>query len=168
MPEPATLFLFDTVSLSNFALAGRLDLLLGRYGTRAVLTSEVLDEIAEGIARGYTALEPVERLAAEGAFGTTCLSAEERPIYIALMQSLGPGEAAAIACARNRNGVVVTDDRAARACCHEHGVPVTGTIGILKSCCLEAVISPEEADSILETMVAQGFYSPVRRISAVL
>lgn len=168
MPEPAALFFFDTVSLSNFALAERLDLLLGRYGTRAILTSEVLDEIAEGIAREYTALEPVDRLAAEGAFGRTSLRTEERPLYTALLRNLGPGEASAIASAKLRYGVVVTDDRAARACCLEHDVLVTGTIGILKALCREAVISSEEADGILDAMVTRGFYSPVRRISTLL
>ena len=47
-------------------------------------------------------------------------------------------------------------------------MPVTGTIGILKACCRKTTISPEEADRILDAMVAHGFYSPVRRTSAIL
>ena len=48
-----------------------------------------------------------------------------------LLRILAPGEASCIAQAKARGGVVITDDRAARQCCHERGVVFTGTIGIL-------------------------------------
>ena len=40
-PERSNDFYFDTVTLSNFALAGRTDLRLLRYGQRAMVTEEV-------------------------------------------------------------------------------------------------------------------------------
>ncbi|MEW6753193.1 MAG: hypothetical protein AB1505_19775 [Candidatus Latescibacterota bacterium] len=150
MLEARAHLFFDTVSISNFALACRLDLIAARYAGRAHLTTEVLDEIAEGVAHGYSALLQVEPLIQAGALQATVLSAAERALYGRLLPGLGPGEASAVACARLRAGIAVTDDRAARACCAEHEVAFTGTIGIL------------------EAMVRHGFYSPVRRISDLL
>ena len=58
MLEPASpRWYFDTVTLSNFALAGRLDLLIRRYGQRAHITPEVLDEVSDGIVAGFTGLQ---------------------------------------------------------------------------------------------------------------
>ena len=67
MPAPARWF-FDTVTLSNFALAGRLDLLISRYGRRAHIMQEVLDEVLDGIVAGYAALSPIETAIAAGRF----------------------------------------------------------------------------------------------------
>ncbi len=168
MPEEKAPFFFDTVSISNFALADCLDLIAQRYGKRTLLTSEVMDEIEEGLVQGYTELRRVDGLVQEGRFRTTALSLEERRLYMAMLQNLGSGEASAIACAKHRDRVVVTDDRAARSSCQEHAVRFTGTIGILKACCAASMITPEEADDLLATMVKRGFYSPVRRISEIL
>ena len=55
MPDGGRFYYFDTVTLSNFALARRFDLLTGRYGGRLHITPEVLGEIMDGIAAGYSA-----------------------------------------------------------------------------------------------------------------
>ena len=60
MPEPDRQYYFDTVTLSNFVLSGRLDLLIARYGRRANITPQVLDEVADGIVAGYASLREVE------------------------------------------------------------------------------------------------------------
>jgi predicted nucleic acid-binding protein len=160
---------FDTVTLSNFALAGRLDLLIRRYGPRARVTPEVLDEVLEGIVVGYDALKDIEAAVEKRSLGSTgTLSAEERGIYRELLRVLAPGEASCIACAKARGGIVVTDDRTARACSRDHGVAFTGTVGILKASCLEGTLAPDEADAILQAMVDAGYFSPVRRISDLL
>jgi predicted nucleic acid-binding protein len=159
---------FDTVVLSNFALAERLDLLVTRYGARLAITNEVLDEISDGVAAGHDGLAPIQTLAADGVVKATVLNPDERKLYVKLLRALGPGEASCIAAAVTRHALVATDDRAARACCAEHKVQVTGTIGILKACCRDCALTADRADAILAAMVAHGFYSPVRRISDVL
>jgi len=63
---------------------------------------------------------------------------------------------------------VVSDDRAARDACTERRLKKTGTIGILKTCCLDSTLSLQEADEVLQEMVAAGFYAPVSRISDIL
>ncbi|MEX2530793.1 MAG: hypothetical protein WD960_08470 [Gemmatimonadota bacterium] len=166
MPEDPVRFYFDTVTLSNFALAGRLDLLIERYGDRACITTEVLAEVLEGIVAGYQHLRAVEVALDEGSLGHAgALTAEERRIHAELLRTLSSGEASAVACAEARGGTVVTDDRAARGCCEERELPFTGTIGILKVCVGEGALTAKEADGILRVMIDAGYFSPVRRIS---
>ena len=164
MPKRGPALFFDCVTLSNFALAGRLDLLAGRYGRRVTLTTEVLDEIGDGVASGHAALREVEHLASVGRFTVTRVAPAEWETYRGLLRTLAPGEASCIACARHRHGVVATDDRAARGICSELGLPLTGTVGILKACCRDGRLTEEEADAVLADMIRAGYYSPVRRL----
>lgn len=168
-PDESGDLFFDTVTISNFALAGRIDLLAERYGPRARITPEVLNEVLEGIVAGYQALRSIVAAVEEGELGSAgVLTAEERRIHGELLRSLAPGEASCIACARVRRGTVVTDDRAARGSCAERDVPFTGTIGILKACVRDGTLEPDEADVVLEAMIEAGYFSPVRRISDLL
>ena len=168
-PEPEQDIYFDTVALSNFALVDRLDLLVSRYGRRAQITPEVLGEITDGIVAGYDQLSAIEDATAANSLNSAQpLSAAERLVYRDLLRTLGSGEASCIACAQARGGVVATDDRTARSRCAERGVDFTGTIGILKACCFDKALLPQEADLLLEAMIDAGYYSPVRQISGLL
>jgi predicted nucleic acid-binding protein len=160
-------YLFDTVALSNFALAGRFELLVARYGKRAIITPEVLDEVTDGVIAGYFALSEIERAVEEGRLSRSSPlpTAAERQTYRELLRCLGSGEASCIAHAVEHGGVIVTDDGTARQCCNERGIAFTGTIGILKACSMDGALSPEEADKILQSMITAGYYSPVQRIS---
>jgi predicted nucleic acid-binding protein len=164
MPERRKVYYFDTVTLSNFALAGRFDVLIMRYGERLLLTLEVLDELAEGVIAGYGPLREIEKAVEDGRIkrAEASMSSSARQTYRELLRVLGPGEASCIAHASGCKGVVVSDDRAARLCCTEKGIAVTGTIGILKACCIDGSITEKEADGILHAMIAAGFYSPIR------
>lgn len=170
MPEAVSPhWYFDTVTLSNFALAGRLDLLIRRYGHRALITPEVLDEVSDGVVAGFTDLHTIEAAVAAGRLtGAASLAAGERVLYRELLETLSPGEASCIASARARGGIVVTDDRAARARCEERGLAITGTIGILLACTRDGTLSAAEGDATLQAMIDTGYYSPVRRLSDVL
>ena len=165
MPETKRWYL-DTVVLSNFTLAGRLDVLIRRYGKRAHLTQEVLGEISDGVAAGYAALRAVEdAVAARDLSSAKPLTVEERPLFGDLLRPLSSGEASCLACAQIRGGIVATDDRAARSACDDRRIPCTGTIGILRACCRDGSLSATEADAALQAMVDAGFYSPVRWLS---
>ena len=52
-------FIFDTTALSNFASAGRLDLLGTRYRGVAFTTVTVTDELRRGVKAGFSYLEAV-------------------------------------------------------------------------------------------------------------
>lgn len=170
MPETKRVYFFDTVTLSNFARTDSLELLVKRYGKRLYITREVANEIAAGIVAGYAQLEEVEHLQQRGVFSAvrSKQTTHERKLFLALLRTLSAGEASAIAAAATHGGIVVTDDRAARSACEEHKVVVTGTIGILLACCRDVMITAEDADTILEKMVASGYRSPVNRISNVI
>lgn len=160
-------YVFDTVTLGNFALAGRLDLLVSRYGPRLRVTPEVLDEVTDGVIAGYSALTAIEGAVEDAGFSRIglAMSSAERETYRELLRVLAPGEASCIAYAKAHGAVVATDDRTARDCCAERGVTFTGTIGILKACCIDGTLAVEEADAIIQAMIDAGYYSPVQRIS---
>ncbi|MBN1152281.1 MAG: hypothetical protein JXA58_03635 [Dehalococcoidia bacterium] len=169
MPRRPGVYFFDTVTLSNFALAGRVDIVTSRYGPNALVTSQVLDEIVQGIVAGHEELREIEAAVAASSLGMAGqLVSAERETYRELLNILAPGEASCIACARHRRGIVVTDDRAARECCAERGVRFTGTVGILKACCVNGTLCAAEADEILLAMIAAGYHSPVGRVSDLL
>ena len=87
------------------------------------------------------------------------------PLYLPQLTSqLGAGEASSIAVAKQRNAIMATDDRAARNQCKRIGIPITGTLGILKATEKDGLISIDQADKILERMIAHGFYSPLRSL----
>lgn len=170
MPKRKLLYCFDTVVLSNFAFAGRLDVLAARYGKQLAVTREVLDEVTDGVVAGYVQLRAIETAVADGKFGNVnqISASAERDTYRELLRVLAPGEASCIALAKTCGGIVVTDDKTARECCLERGVKFTGTIGILKACCIDMVLSEDEADAILESMIDAGYYSPVKRIGDLM
>ena len=168
-PKKSIPYYFDTVTLSNFALCGKFELLVGRYGLSLVLTEQVRVELSHGRSGGYAELEQIENELTKGRISIAAvMSSPEAILFGELISAIGSGEAACIAMAKHRGGVVVTDDLLARRTCASYGVRVSGTIGILKAMCLDQVIVPAAADALLTEMAAKGFYSPVRRISDLL
>jgi len=170
MRKPRPVHVFDTVTLSNFALAGHFELLVTRYGQGALITPAVLDEVTDGIVAGYTALRAIEEAVEKGriCLSAAIPSAAERQTYRELLRVLAPGEASCVANAQACGGVVVTDDRTARQCCIERDITFTGTIGILKACCMDGTLPPEAADDTLQPTFDAGYYSPVHSISDLL
>jgi predicted nucleic acid-binding protein len=161
---------FDTVVLSNFAfIPGGASFLRMRYCARGQVTLQVIEELAKASYSGFNHLEEIENnLLNSSGFEKTSLEETEQKIYISLLKNLGVGEASCIACALQRKGVVVTDDRMARNICKERDVQVTGTLGILKAACLDGALEIEEAEAMLKQMIAHGFYSPVQRLVDIL
>lgn len=165
---PEKIWIFDTVVLSNFIFSDSLYLIEQRYKRRGVITTEVYDEIAAGFSSGgYDKLQLIEGLIDSRAFKQITLNREERIEYKKLLKTLGAGEASSIALAQFRNGVIVSDDRHARIVSRQRGIPVTGTIGILKAAYLNKQLTLANADLILDRMISEGFYSPVRHISDI-
>ncbi len=165
MPERRErLYYFDTVTLSNFALANSMDLLVDRYGRRLLVTHEVRAEIDDGIASGFDDLSVIDDLIFAGkiTLAPPIETAVERKSYLECIRTLSAGEASCIVCAAVRGGIVVTDDYAARKHCQERGLTVTGTIGILRRLYQEGVITQHLADEKLASMIAAGFYSPIK------
>lgn len=164
---PNTKFIFDTVSISNFALAGALDLIVQRYSGNSFVTSEVHNEILEGINGGHWKLEKIEDLLDRGIVKILYLERKEHELFKIHLKSLGRGEASCISLAFHRKMVFVSDDRAARIAAREIKIRITGTIGILKEAVSDGQISLAQSDEVLGKMIEEGFYSPVNSISQI-
>jgi predicted nucleic acid-binding protein len=165
-PMRKAVWYFDSVTLSNFALAHHLDLLLRRYPAgRLCVTAQVVDEVLGGIQSGHGALKAILTALERGMISQVSLTPPEFRRYQGLLTTLGAGEASLLAVVARRSGTVVTDDRHARLMCRELRLPVTGTLGILKAASGEGMLTVAEADAILGEMIRQGFYSPVRKLA---
>jgi predicted nucleic acid-binding protein len=93
------------------------------------------------------------------------LTTDERQVRDELMPPLDKGEAACLTLARSRGYAFLSNDRMARREARRLGVPLSGTIGVLKALVDEEKVSREEADEALRQMVALGYRSPVRSLS---
>ena len=163
MPESAGWF-FDSVTLSNFALADCLHVLTARYRERGFVTTQVVDELTRGVVAGCAPLSGCLDLVNKGILRVVSLDRTERHTFQQLAAHLGQGEAGTIAAASRRQGIVVTDDLATRRTCTELGVPVTGTIGILQAAVRDRQLILTDANALLHKMIAAGFHSPVERL----
>ena len=167
MPDRPQIF-FDTIVLSNFARAGRLDILSDRYRGRMFVSQQVLDELIAGEMAGHRHVAQVLELVSKSVLRVVPVSGAELGEYRILLQTLGEGEASVIALAKSRKAVVASDDQAARNACVRLKILVTGTLGILAACVRDGQISERDADDCLQRIIAGGFYSPVERIGEIL
>lgn len=163
-------YIFDTTVLPNFAAAGRLNLLEQRYRGTAYMTVEVSDELRKGAKAGYTYLEDIPQWT-EGAGPGEWIgvlipqSVDELGLRSQFDDRLGAGEASCLALAISRGLILVTDDLAARRLAQEWNVSVTGTVGILIALVRTDVLSLQEANDILTTMIRQRYRSPIDRLN---
>ena len=164
---PEKVWIFDTVSLSNFLLSDSMSILSKRYRRCGLITWEVYNELSAGFA-DYQNLKQVDKLIDDRVYRLVSLSREEHRHFQHLIGHLGKGEASCIAFAKERMAIVVTDDRTARKQCSLMKIPVTGTIGILKASVLDGQIPLNRANDILQKMIAGGFYSPIRNIADIV
>jgi predicted nucleic acid-binding protein len=149
--------LLDTTVLSNFARAGRLDLLRLAL-PEATTTALVLAELQRGASAGYFPVSDWEWLP------VTELTVREEEHLAQLRTVLGDGEAACIAVLLERKGILLSDDLLARRHAQRRGIPVSGTLGILLSLVRAGLLSLDEANACLQEMIAHGYRSPARSL----
>ncbi len=165
MPEKN--WIFDTVALSNFLLSDSTFILEIRYPKRGLITCEIYDELSAGMVE-YPKLKHIDQLVEDEIFKQVSLSRKEHKHFRELIVHLGKGEASCIAYAKERDVIVVADDRSTRRQCSHMKIAVTGTIGILKASVLDGHLKLDQADTILSKMTDAGFYSPLRSIADII
>ena len=116
MPDVVRGFTFDTVVLSNFAFANALWLLSKRYAGRLLITTEAMDELEAGVARGHGDLERAGRLVEDWDFSIVSLTVTERTAYRLLLSSLSEGGASCIATATGSGPTSCTKRRRITSC----------------------------------------------------
>ena len=149
----------DNTVMSNFALIGRANWLRDVWPGMLVTSEDTWAELQTGVR-----LSRVPE--ADWSWLTVlALTEAERELRDELMPPLGEGEAACLALACRRGFAFLTDDRAARREARRRGVPLSGTLGVLKSLVDEGRVSLEEADKALQQMISLGYHSPVLLLS---
>jgi len=149
----------DNTVMSNFALVGRTEWLRKVWPGMLVTSEEAWAELQAGVRLGRIPDIDWSWLT------VLPLTEVEREARDELMPPLDEGEAACLALARSRGYAFLTDDRVARREARRLGVPLSGTIGVLKSLVDDGFVTLEEADEALQQMMALGYHSPVRTLS---
>lgn len=88
-------------------------------------------------------------------------------IYCRLSR-LGAGEFASLAACIAHGWSFASDDLDARRAATSISVPLTGTVGILLRAVQRDIVSLAAADTMLDLMIAAGYYAPVARISDII
>jgi len=163
LPESATVL--NTTVLSNFAQVDHIELLLDL--PRLVTVEAVRDELESGAETHPYIENALAVLDSEIPVIVPSDAAEK--LEETLLETLGAGEAQALAVAEVVDGTVVTDDGDARAIAKERSVDLTGSIGLLVRFVEHSHISAQTADEYLKRWIDEaGFRSPARDFQAFL
>ena len=154
----------NTTVLSNLARVNQLRILKELYG-KIVIPIQVYEEILRGINEGYYFLKTVDKVAEEGWIVFEAPTSKKgRKCMKELLVSVGYGEAAGIALAKEQGLPFFSDDKKARQIAKQQGLSVSGTLGTLKLAVEEGLISIKEADQVLGEMIHGGYRSPIQSV----
>lgn len=164
-PRGSTPVMFDTVVLSNFAMSDSVEWLADRF-ERPWTVPAVEDELRRGKAEGYGFLGRLDALLGGSIrIVEPDMGAVDERVYA----DLDSGETDALIVALQHEGLLASDDGAARDRAREYRVPVTGSIGILADGVRRNELSLETAEEWLETwVIGNGYYSPVGSVAELL
>ncbi|MFD0783210.1 hypothetical protein ACFQZ8_04630 [Micromonospora azadirachtae] len=159
----ASLLVLDTMVLSHFGLADRLDVLQDMLlGSDCWTTHVVMEELragspayAELVAAcdtGWLRIAQLDTLDEIRCFTkwTARLGSGERDL----------GEASVLAAAELRSGIAITDDRNATQVARSHGARVHGTIWLLGAACRDGKQTEAAAGNLVEALRATGARLP--------
>lgn len=156
------LALLDNTVLSNFAIAGRPDVIQRVLGVDAATTEAVWQEYLAGVQIGRVPAHDWSRLT------ILLLEAADLALYEDMAQRLNAGEASCLAIAARLGARVCTDDRDAREIAISRAIPVSGTLGLLVRAIDLAMLSLNDADALLSRMIASGYRSPVTSLQQLM
>jgi predicted nucleic acid-binding protein len=137
----------DTCVLINFASIARLDLLAKHQGYRFVIPDQVLDELCEPTQRGLV----MQAIEADRLSVTTSIELAEIELAATLRETMGRGEAVAVAMALHRGVAVATDEgrKTRRLIVERMGASrLLTTPAVLLSCIRAGELKVHEADRL--------------------
>lgn len=161
--EPHRLVVFDTVVLSHFALADRLDVLAYlMLGQPCATTAVVIHELREGVP-GHPALTAA--LDADWIQIFALDQPDEVRAFAQWTRRLGAtvrdkGEASVFALAEKLHGLAITDDRDATRVGRAYGIHVHGTIWLLARACQAGKLTEVNAGAIVDSLRETGHRLP--------
>ncbi|RKT42855.1 DUF3368 domain-containing protein [Thiocapsa rosea] len=139
----------DTTALIVLEAQQRLDLFAGCF-ERVLLPDAVYrewlagDPDVEGIVQQRSWLEVV--------------SVDEVPLLAELRTLLDPGEAEALALARQRHLPLIVDEKKGRRVARMMGIPVLGLVGVLLLALQREILDSDSAKQILVNAKERGFH----------
>jgi predicted nucleic acid-binding protein len=160
--EHSPLF-FDTMCLSHFARADRLDVLRDLLVERECWTTTVVrSELGIG-ARTYPQIR--QTLALDWLQIANMETLEELGCFVKWAGRLGSsgrhlGEASILAAAELSNGTAITDDRDATRVARRYGVDVHGTVWLLAAACRPGKLTLVAAGNLIDALRAEGARLP--------
>jgi uncharacterized protein len=162
----------NTTVLSNFAAINQLDLLQKLYA-RLYMPTAVYEEIRRGLDEGYIFYRPLmDRIYPFQDNGWIYLTHVAGDTELRRLGKLPPrihaGEAECLVIARERDWLLLTDDRAARKIARAWSVPLSGTLGTLLLLVEKDICPLPEANDYLSQMIGQGYRSYVTDLNVLL
>lgn len=160
---PHTPLFFDTMCLSHFARADRLDVLRDLLVERQCWTTTVVrNELAAG-AEVHPRIQ--QTLALDWLQIASMDTLEELGCFVKWASRLGSGdrdlgEASVLAAAELRHGTAITDDRDATKVARRYGADVHGTVWLLAAACCLDKLTIAAAGNVIEALRATGARLP--------
>lgn len=162
-------FLLDNTALSNFSKAGRLDVLRALMDGRIFVPTEVEKEFLVGVKAKRVPGTEFRRALRDGWLQRLRVATDEEVELLTRYRLvLGAGEAACLALAKPRRGVIITDDRAARNLALVESIAHMGTVGVLMGAVNLHVLRLPAANALLRLMISHGYRSPVDSLDRFL
>ncbi|KXK58347.1 hypothetical protein AWW66_30295 [Micromonospora rosaria] len=163
LAQGASVFVLDTMVLSHFTLADRLDVLQDLLLDADCWTTQMVrEELRVG---SQTHRELVAACEADWLTTAELDTLDEVRCFTKWAARLGSGdrdlgEASVLAAAELRAGVAITDDRNATQVARTHGARVHGTIWLLAGACRDGKQTPTAAGNLIEALRATGARLP--------
>ncbi len=135
----------DTNILSSLAAGDSLPLLLTLFARSKVgIPPSVRDELQVGLARGRNYLGPIFQAIALQQLEVIPLSEDEEQTMSGFPQRLNLGERQAIALARSRNALLLSNDNRALRYCQEQRIHTLNLVEILRLLWTRRLLSQDE------------------------
>lgn len=150
--------IFDATPLIYLAKVDRLDL-IEDIEERCVIPQEVYAEVVEdGLQQGYPDARRVDRCVESDRLEV--VTVEETALFERLRENenLSRADIAVLACAETRDGIAVMDEAYGRNVADVERIRTRGTAYLVLSLAKRGAIDVEEARSIIDDMIDEGWY----------
>lgn len=164
MRESLEAVVADTVTLSNFARSGYLDILLKIFPDGVSTTSEVVDELKKGCTK-YPELEQLLKVVGTWLKEVSEFSADVLQEQVRLKQAHSKirrgADAGLIALAKVERLALLSDDRRAREIAQSEGVNTYCSAGLLQYACERGIITHSEMNAIAQAIAEKARYNRI-------
>jgi len=167
-PAPPSLIFLDSCAIVNLFATARFESLIACLDGEAHVVDYVVREsqfIRTRLPDGSDERQPIQLdpLLRRGVLHVCELESEAEFVrFLELAVRLDDGEAATLAVAAQRDGIVITDDRKALAIAHELAIPTSTTLAVVRQWAERTASSHSEVTEVLERIRSRARYVPAR------